>query len=85
MHHTLRFVACDDDTVLLEEQTIAYGMASGYERSAEELRVPPGSRVRVELLDHLGHLMDWRTYLASEGGQAPHDDVALGTTSGAQP
>lgn len=67
MQHTLRFRACDDGSVLLEEQTIAYGLASGYQRSAAELGVLAGSQVRVELLDHNGRLLDWRTYLPPIG------------------
>jgi hypothetical protein len=32
MQHTLRFAACDDGTVLLEEPTLVDGLARGYER-----------------------------------------------------
>jgi len=70
MRHTLRFR--DDDNVLLEEHTLAYGLACGYERSATELGVPAGRRVRMELLDNAGHLLDWRTYrVAVTGGPFP--------------
>lgn len=63
MRHTLHFLSDDDGRVLLEEDTLAYGLANGYERSATELGVPVGTRVRVELLDDSGHLLDRRTYL----------------------
>jgi hypothetical protein len=74
MQHTLRFLACDDGgSVLLEERTLAYGLACGYERGAAELGVPAGRRVRMELLDDSGRLLDWRTYLVSiTGGQFPN-------------
>lgn len=63
MRHTLHFLKDGDRNVLLEEHTLAYGLASGYERSARQLGVPAGTQVRVELLDAAGHLLDWRTYL----------------------
>jgi hypothetical protein len=70
MQHTLRFR--DDETVLLEEYTLAYGLACGYERGAAELGVPAGRQVRMELLDDAGRLLDWRTYQAAvTGGQFP--------------
>jgi hypothetical protein len=70
MQHTLRFR--DDDTVLLEEHTLAYGLACGYERGATELGVPAGRQMRMELLDDAGQLLDWRTYqVAVTGGQFP--------------
>jgi hypothetical protein len=63
MRHTLHFLTDDDGRVLLEEDTLAYGLAYGYERSATVLGVPAGTQVRVELLDDGGHLLDRRTYL----------------------
>ena len=69
MRHTLRFRACDDECILREELTLAYGLVSGYEPCAAELGVIAGSRVRMELLDGTGHLMDWRTYLVSATGE----------------
>jgi hypothetical protein len=70
MQHTLRFR--DEDTVLREEHTLAYGLACGYERSATELGVPAGRQVRMELLDDTGYLLDWRTYQVSvTSGQFP--------------
>jgi hypothetical protein len=64
MQHTLRFRAGDDGRVLLEEHTLAYGLAPGsdYQRSAATVGVPAGQWVRVELLDDAGRLQDWRTY-----------------------
>lgn len=64
MRHTLRFRAGDDGRILLEELTIAYGLApgSGYERDAAAVGVRAGQWVRVELLDEAGRLLDWRTY-----------------------
>ena len=72
MQHTLRIRACDDRSILLEEHTTAYGLISGRERSAAELGVAAGRLVRMELLDHNGQLLAWRTYLAPmTGGQFP--------------
>jgi hypothetical protein len=64
MRHTLHFLADDDKGVLLlKEDTLAYGLAHGYERSAAALGVPAGTQVRVELFDDSNHLLDRRTYL----------------------
>jgi hypothetical protein len=72
MQHTLRFRACDDGSVPVEERTLAYGLACGYERGAAELGVLAGRRVRMELLDDSGRLLDWRTYVVSmTGGPFP--------------
>jgi hypothetical protein len=72
MQHTLRFRTGDDGCILLEEPTLAYGLACGYERGAVELGVLVGRRVRMELLDDASRLLDWRTYLAAQtGGQFP--------------
>ena len=68
MRHTLHFLKDGDRNVLFEEHTLAYGLASGYERSAGQLGVPAGTRMRVELLDDAGHLLDWRTYLVPVAG-----------------
>lgn len=70
MQHTLRFR--DEDTVLFEEHTLAYGLVCGYERGATDLGVPAGRQVRMELLDDTGHLIDCRTYeVAVTGGHFP--------------
>jgi hypothetical protein len=58
MQHILRFGTGDDGRVLFEEPTLAYGLVCGYERGAAELGVPAGRRVRMELLDDAGHLLD---------------------------
>ena len=76
MQHTLRFQACDDGRVLIEEHTIAYGLACGYERSARELGVPAGQRVRMELLDDTGRLLDRWIYTVSATGRAWVNDKA---------
>ena len=65
MRRTLRFRATDDERVLLEEHTFAYGLHAGYERRAAELAVTVGTQVRLELLDEGDHLLDRRTYLAN--------------------
>lgn len=80
MRHALHYLTDDDRRVLLEEHTVAYGLAPGYERSATELGVPAGTQVRVELLDDGGHLLDRRTYLvpASTITELPHQVASVG-------
>jgi hypothetical protein len=63
MQRNLCFRASDDGSVLLEEHTLAFRLTPGCERRAEELGVSAGRRVRVELLDERGHLLDSWTYL----------------------
>ncbi len=63
MQRTVRFRACDNDILLLKEHTLAFRLTPACERGAGELGVPAGSRVRVELLDDGGHLLDSRTYV----------------------
>ena len=63
MHRTVCFRASDNDGLLLEEYTLAFRLTPGCERGASELGVPAGTRVRVELLDDGGHLLDSMTYL----------------------
>lgn len=83
MQHILRFVACDEGSVLLEEPTLAYGLACGYERGAAELGVLAGDWVRMELLDDTGRLLDWRAYIAAAtGGRFPTPLVPLPPLSG---
>lgn len=60
MRHMRHFLT-DDGQVLLEEHTLAYGDES----DATELAISVGRRVRVELLDDGGHLLDGRTYLVA--------------------
>ncbi|HEU5469520.1 MAG TPA: hypothetical protein VFV67_02620 [Actinophytocola sp.] len=69
MQHILRFRAGDNGGVLLEEPTLAYGLACGYERGAAELGVIAGQWVRMELFDDAGRLLDWRTYVAPVTGR----------------
>lgn len=81
MRHTLCFRAGDDGIVLLEVHTIAHGLTWGHQRCAAELGVLPGRRIRVELLDHDGHLLHWRTYLVSvTGGPFPSPPPPAGST-----
>jgi hypothetical protein len=56
--------AADDGSLLLEEYTLAFRLTPGCERGAAELGVSSGRRVRVELLDDGGHLLDFRIYHA---------------------
>lgn len=62
MQRTVSFRACDNDTLLLKEHTFAFRLTPACERGAGELGVSAGSRVRVELRDDGGHLLDSRTY-----------------------
>lgn len=64
MQRTLCHRAADDDSLLRQEHTLAFRLTPGCERDAAELGVSAGARVRVELLDDGGHLLDSRTYLA---------------------
>lgn len=64
MQRTVCFRAADDNSLLLEEDTLAFQLTPEYERAAAGLGVPSGTRVRVELLDEGGHLLDSRTYHA---------------------
>ena len=64
MRRTMCHRAADNDSLLREEHTLAFRLTPGCERGAAELGVSAGTRVRVELLDDGGHLLDSRTYLA---------------------
>jgi hypothetical protein len=63
VQRTVNFRACDNDSLLLKEHTLAFRLTPACERSAGELGVPAGRQVRVELLDDGGHLLDSRIYL----------------------
>lgn len=63
MQRTVSFRTCDNDSVLLKEHTLAFRLTPACERGAGQLGVLAGSRVRVELLDDGGHLLDSRIYL----------------------
>ena len=67
MQRTVRFRA-DNGDLLLEENTFAFRLAPACERGAADLGVCAGSRVRVELLDDAGHLLDSRIYLVPPTG-----------------
>lgn len=75
MQRTLRFRECDDDSLLLEEYTVAFRLTPECERTAGELNVSAGTLVQVELLDDGGHILDSRTYLVPP---AQHDTPAPG-------
>lgn len=64
MQRTLCFRAADDNSLLLEEYTLAFRLTPECERGAAGIGVSSGTRVRVELLDDGGHLLDSRTYRA---------------------
>jgi hypothetical protein len=66
VQRTVCFRACDDDSLLLEEPTLAFRLTPACERGAGELGVSAGRRVRAVLLDDGGHLLDSRTYLVSQ-------------------
>jgi hypothetical protein len=63
VQRTVCFRACDNDSLLLKEDTLAFRLTPGCERGTGELGVSAGRRVRVELLDDGGHLLDSRIYL----------------------
>ena len=71
MRRTLRFLACDDESVLLEMTTLAYRLHAGYELCAAELAIPADTHVRIELLDDSNHLLDRRSYIVSAQGRQP--------------
>ncbi len=63
MQRTMCYRASDDGVLLLEDHTVAFRLTPACERGAAELGVSAGTRVRVELLDDAGHLLDSRIYL----------------------
>jgi hypothetical protein len=72
MQRRLCFRAADDGSLLLEEDTVAFRLTPAFERGAEELGVAPGTRVRVELLDAGGHLLDsWIFLVPPTEGRRP--------------
>ena len=64
MRRRLCHRAADDDRLLRAEDTLAFRLTPACERGAAELGVSCGIRVRVELLDDAGHLLDSRIYRA---------------------
>lgn len=67
MERTLSYRTADDGRLLLEEPTDAFRLSPRCERRPEELGVSAGTRVRVELRDDGGHLLDWLHYVAPSG------------------
>ncbi len=63
MQRTVSYRSVDDDRLLSEQRSVAFRLTSEYERGAAELGVPAGTRVRVELRDGGGHLLDSLTYM----------------------
>jgi hypothetical protein len=72
MERTLSYWTHDDDRLLMEEPTTAFRLTLRGEQGQEELGVTAGRRVRVELRDDSGHLLDFLTYevLPAEPGRA---------------
>jgi hypothetical protein len=67
MQRTMCYRASDNGGLLLEEHTLAFRLTPSCERGAAVLGVSAGTRVRVELLDDAGHLLDSRIYLVPTG------------------
>jgi len=65
MQRTVSYRTVDDDNLLSEQRSVAFRLTSESERGAAELGVPAGTRVRVELRDDGGHLLDSLTYVVS--------------------
>jgi hypothetical protein len=63
LQRTVSFRACDNDSLLMQEHTFAFRLTPACERSAGQLGVLAGRRVRIELLDDGGHLLDSLIYL----------------------
>jgi len=68
MERFLSYRTADDGRLLLEEPTAAFQLNPRHERRPVELGVPAGQRVRVELRDDGGHLLDSLTYVATPAG-----------------
>lgn len=68
MRRTLSYRTSDDGLLLREEHTAAFRLTPLCERLPATLGVPAGKRVRVELLDDGGHLLDSLTYVAAAEG-----------------
>jgi hypothetical protein len=68
MERFLSYRTADDGRLLLEEPTAAFRLNPRNERRPVELGVPAGQRVRVELRDDGGHLLDSLTYVATPTG-----------------
>jgi hypothetical protein len=68
MQRTLSYRATDDGSLLLEEHTVVFRLTPQRERGAAELGVSAGRKVRLELLDDGGHLLDSLTYVVPPTG-----------------
>lgn len=68
MERFLSYRTADDGCLLLEESTAAFRLTQRDERCPAELGVSAGHRVRVELRDDGGHLLDALTYVATPAG-----------------
>jgi hypothetical protein len=62
MKRTMAYKTATDNRLLLEEPTVVFRLTPRCERPPAALGVSPGERVRVELLDDGGHLLDSMTY-----------------------
>lgn len=63
MQRTLSYRTYDEGQLLLDEHTVVFRLPPQYQRGATDLGIPAGERVRVELLDDGGHLLDSLTYV----------------------
>jgi hypothetical protein len=68
MKRNLSYRTTDDGQLLLEEPTVVFRLTPRCERRPAELGVPAGKRVRVELRDDGGHLLDSLTYVVPSDG-----------------
>lgn len=64
MWRTLSFRTADDGAVLVEEPTVVLHLNPQCERSAGQLGISAGRKVRAELRDDGGHLLDYWSYHA---------------------
>lgn len=64
MRRILTFRTADDGAVLVEESTVAFHLNPQCERSAGQLGISAGRKVRAELRDDGGHLLDYWNYHA---------------------
>jgi hypothetical protein len=62
MTRTLSFQTADDGTVLLEVPTVVFHLNPQCERGAGQLGISAGRKVRAELRNDGGHLLDYWVY-----------------------
>lgn len=65
MERFLSYRTSDDGRLLMEESTASFRLTARDERCPAALGVSAGQRVRVELRDDGGHLLDALTYVAT--------------------